>query len=60
MPYGDRMYAFFSRKFTTTKLTPGEIHEIGLKEVVRIRDEMQEIIEKVGFKGLVGFVIVAP
>ena len=51
MPYGDKMYAFFARKFTTTKLTPGEIHEIGLKEVARIRAEMQDIIEKVGFKG---------
>src|SRR4030095_9088052 len=51
LPDGDKMYAFFARKFTTTKLTPGEIHEIGLKEVARIRAEMQDIIEKVGFKG---------
>ncbi|MEO8427252.1 MAG: DUF885 domain-containing protein, partial [Verrucomicrobiota bacterium] len=51
LPYGDKMYAFFARKFTTTKLTPAEIHEIGLKEVARIRAEMQDIIEKVGFQG---------
>jgi len=40
------MYAFFARKFTTTKLTPAEIHEIGLKEVARIRAEMLEVIER--------------
>ena len=32
-------------------LTADEIHEIGLKEVARIRGEMQKIIQQVGFKG---------
>ena len=27
-----------------------EIHEIGLKEMARIQDEMNKILEKIGFK----------
>src|SRR6185295_7573159 len=51
LPDGDAMYAFFARKFTTTRLTPQEIHEIGLREVKRIHAEMQAIMDEVGFKG---------
>ena len=51
MPQGQEMYAFFARKYTTTKRTPQEIHETGLAEVKRIRDEMQKVMDKVGFKG---------
>jgi uncharacterized protein (DUF885 family) len=51
MARGPEMYAFFVRKYTTTNLTPREVHEIGLKEVQRIRGKMQAIMEKVGFKG---------
>ncbi len=50
-PDGDRLYAFCARQFTTTKLTPKQIHAIGLAEVKRIRGEMQAIIQKVGFDG---------
>ncbi|MEO9805655.1 MAG: DUF885 domain-containing protein [Reichenbachiella sp.] len=45
--------AFFSQALkntTTTDLTSDEIHEIGLKEVARIHDEMREIMKKVGFE----------
>ena len=51
MPDGDARYAFEAKKFTTTSLTPREIHELGLKEVARIRAEMLAIKDKVGFKG---------
>ena len=51
VPDGKRMYAAFARQFTTTELTPQQIHEIGLSEVARIRDEMVAIIEQVGFEG---------
>jgi len=50
-PGGAEWYQDRVRWFTTTELTPDEIHEIGLKEVARIRGEMLEVIERVGFKG---------
>ncbi len=51
MPEGEARYAFLARTFTTTKLSPQEIHGIGLKEVVRIRAGMQAVMDEVGFKG---------
>jgi uncharacterized protein (DUF885 family) len=51
LPNGAAMYASAVRHNTTTDLTPQEIHEIGLKEVQRIRAEMQGIIDKLGFHG---------
>ena len=50
-PNGKAHYEFLVRRFTTTDLTPGEVHEIGLKEVARIRGEMDLVIEETGFEG---------
>src|SRR5262245_24118016 len=50
LPNGAAMYAYAARDNTTTDLTPQEIHEIGLKEVKRIRAEMQRIIDQLGFR----------
>jgi uncharacterized protein (DUF885 family) len=50
-PGGVDWYRQRVRWFTTTDLTPDQIHEIGLEEVARIRGEMQKVIERVGFKG---------
>jgi uncharacterized protein (DUF885 family) len=51
MPQGEAMYAFFTRKFTTTNVTPSEVHEKGLSEVKRIRAAMHDVMREVGFKG---------
>ncbi len=51
MPQGEEIYAFFTRKYTTTRVTPREVHEKGLNEVGRIREEMQKVMNQVGFKG---------
>ena len=51
LPHGEEMYRFAVRLHTTTSMTPEEIHEIGLREVARIRDEMQSIIDGLGYKG---------
>jgi uncharacterized protein (DUF885 family) len=51
LPRGDEFYAAKCRVFTTTNLTPDEIHAIGLAEVARIRAEMEAIQKKVGFEG---------
>lgn len=51
LPEGQEYYAHCARNFTTTTLTPQEIHEIGIREVARIRAEMEQIRERVGFRG---------
>jgi uncharacterized protein (DUF885 family) len=51
LPQGAEMYAFQARRYTTTNLTPQQIHEKGLSEVARIRAQMQEIMRQVGFRG---------
>lgn len=48
---GAVIYDFVARTFTTTSLSPQEIHQIGLDEVARIRGEMKTLIKKIGFKG---------
>lgn len=50
-PRGRELYAIRARHFTTTELTPKQIHEIGLSEVKRIRAEMEKIVQQVGFQG---------
>ena len=48
---GEASYAFFARQFTTTTLTPRQIHDVGLREVARIRAAMEAIKTQVGFDG---------
>src|SRR5262249_28734022 len=43
---GSEAYAHFLRRFTTTDLTPDQIHEIGLREVARIEKEMDTILRE--------------
>ena len=50
-PDGADHYAHLARKFTTTGLSPDEIHEIGLAEMARTRAAMEAIRVKVGFEG---------
>lgn len=50
-PQGDAFYRSRVQWHTTTQLSPDEIHEIGVKEVARIRGEMDKIIGQVEFKG---------
>lgn len=50
-PNGEAYFNFALKRTTTTNLTSDEIHEIGLKEVARIHNEMREIMKKVQFEG---------
>lgn len=51
LPGGQAFYQAQVRRYATVDLSPQEIHDIGLKEVARIRSEMDAIIKEVGFKG---------
>ncbi len=51
LPDGKAFYATQIRQYTTLDLTAEQIHQIGLEEVKRIRAEMEDIIEQVGFEG---------
>lgn len=51
LPGGQQWYAFLARRSTTTALTPAEIHDIGLREVARIRAQFEQARQRVGFKG---------
>ncbi|HEV7644889.1 MAG TPA: DUF885 domain-containing protein [Pyrinomonadaceae bacterium] len=51
LPNGNEYYAFLARSYTTTNLTPEQIHQKGLSEVARIRAEMEKIKTQVGYKG---------
>jgi uncharacterized protein (DUF885 family) len=51
LPDGKAYYDFLAGHFTTTELSADEIHAIGLKEVARIRAEMEKVKAEVGFKG---------
>jgi uncharacterized protein (DUF885 family) len=45
---GAEAYAFNLRLYTTTSLTPDEIHQIGLREVERIEKEMDGLLRRLG------------
>jgi len=51
IPDGKKYYEQLAKHYTTTDLTPDEIHDIGLKEIQRIRAEMEEIIDLVSWDG---------
>jgi len=54
LPNGASWYAYLVRYHTTTSMTPEETHELGLREVARIRAEMERIKNQVGDKGDLG------
>ncbi len=51
MKGGPALYQQLVEGSTTLKMTPDEIHNIGLSEVARIRGEMEKVQAEVGFKG---------
>ncbi len=51
LPNGAAYYEYLVRHFTTLERSPQAIHELGLAEVTRIKNEMTRIIEEVEFQG---------
>lgn len=48
LPKGDDYYAWRLRACTTTDMTPGEIHDLGLREIERLHREIRKAFEKQG------------
>ena len=48
-PGGQAYYAYRVRSYTTTQMTPQEVHDLGLSEVARIRAEMESVAAEAGF-----------
>jgi uncharacterized protein (DUF885 family) len=51
LPSGENLYKALVKQWTTTNMSPEEIHQLGLNEVARIKTEMEKIKMQVGFKG---------
>lgn len=51
LPDGAAYYQNRLEHYTTLKLTPTAVHQIGLNEVARIRAEMEQVIRQTGFSG---------
>ncbi len=51
LPNGKSYYQNRVEHYTTIDITAAEVHKIGLKEVERIRTEMNDIIKSVRFDG---------
>jgi uncharacterized protein (DUF885 family) len=50
-PGGRELYAWLVRGFTTTELTPDQVHQIGVEEVARIRARMDAEMQAAGWTG---------
>lgn len=51
LPNGAAFYQNRLEHYTTLQMTPQQVHDIGLAEVARIRAEMQQVIDSLGFTG---------
>lgn len=50
-PEGDAFYRERASFFTTTSLSPEAIHDLGLREVERLRSQIEGIMRRTGFDG---------
>ncbi len=51
LPHGAAYYDYLLARYTTTDLGAEEIHELGLRQVARLHDEMRRVMRRVGFRG---------
>ena len=49
LPDGEAYYAYLLAESTSTGMSPAEIHELGLREVERIRAELYELFAAMGY-----------
>jgi uncharacterized protein (DUF885 family) len=54
-PHGDEYYAWALRASTTTRMTPDEIHEMGVEQLKELHGRMDPILRSLGYsKGSIG------
>ncbi len=54
-PGGDQWYAWGLRASTTTRMTPDEVHQMGIDQLAELHGRMDPILRKIGYtKGSVG------
>ncbi len=51
IPQGKEYYNFLIKSYTTTEMSADEIHSLGLKEVARIKAEMEKVKQQVCYTG---------
>ena len=51
LPNGDAIYAYLLRLNTTTSMSAQAIHDLGVREVARIRAEMESVAPHTGYPG---------
>ena len=51
LPDGKVYYAFLVHRYTTTDMTPQQVHDLGLKKVAEIHQQMLDVIKQTGFQG---------
>jgi uncharacterized protein (DUF885 family) len=51
LPNGRALYSQRVRAYTTLDLTPDQVHETGLREVARIRAQLDSVMRATGFTG---------
>jgi uncharacterized protein (DUF885 family) len=51
LPDGEAWYTYNAYSSTSVRLTPAQIHQIGLDEVARIHGEMRKVMQETTFKG---------
>jgi uncharacterized protein (DUF885 family) len=55
LPKGDEYYAWTLRAATTTRLTPDEVHRMGMDQLAELQGQMDPILKSLGYtKGTVG------
>lgn len=50
-PGGTQVYAQLVAEHTTTRLSPQQVHALGLKELARLHGEMAQLRQRMGFSG---------
>lgn len=51
LPDGRDYYRAQIREYVTADMDPEQVHQTGLREIARLRGEMERVMDEVGFKG---------